>query len=228
MRWKAQELQLLEQLHDGGTPLDQRALSEARAACRGLEIISPEIPSENVIYTRASGDMGLMVSLDIENVSDRIIRIETIRLKMPWSDHNFTWLPKLSSRELRERGGYVLPACGTYGFDFSVVLNHRFGRDFKLFPGDVCEGLLLGQSSSTVPDDYPDRAKIPMQLLVFAGRGEVFGSWVMLGLDREEKVTTRKPAGQQVQPTSVMRNVQRENGVYRVRYVHKSDRRTAS
>src|SRR5438874_6252732 len=152
MKTSHDELQRYEELLQWGTPLDAMLLEKAKAACRGLEIVQSGTPFENVIYSKAGIGSEIMLSVQIENISDTVIRIDAIRLKMPWFDDDFRWLKKLSSKDLRECAGYVLPACGQWGFDQSVVLNRLLVRDFKLFPGDVIEGLLLGEGASSIPD----------------------------------------------------------------------------
>lgn len=180
MKWKPKEIQTLEKLQAAGFPLDQRALKKAQTACRGLVITSIGNPCEDVIYVHASGGMSLSVAVAIENVAERGIRIVEIRPQIPWSDDGFRWLKRRSARELNERGGYTFPPFDSYGFDPAVVLNHRFGRNFKLAPGEDCEGLLLGESVWPVPDTYLDRAKVPVQLLFLVDNGQTFGTWVTL------------------------------------------------
>ena len=94
-------------------------------------------------------------------------------------------------------GGYVLPACGPYGFDPSLVLNHILTRDFRLYPGDIIEGYLLGEGTAPVPLDYTNRMLIPMQLVVFVSSGESYGTWVKVGMVRnvEKKPEVVRPQG---------------------------------
>jgi hypothetical protein len=185
MKITQEELQLLEELHRSGTFLDPTVLEEARAACQGLQITQTGNYLENVVYAQAAGGVGIMVSVEIENISNRIIRIDAIRLRMPWYQGDFHLLKKPSSKEVRERGDYVLSACGSCGFDSSVVLNHRFRRGSKLYPEDVVEGFLLGEGTSSVPQEYSDRVPVPIQLVVFTGEGKSYGSWMNLSLSRE-------------------------------------------
>ena len=186
-----QRLKLFEKLHRGGTPLDQKVLEEARAACRGLRITQTGNCIDSALYSQASGGVGIMLSVAIENISDRPIAVKSIHLKMPWPHADFHWLEKLSSRELRERG-YVLPACGACGFDPDVIVNHRFGRDFKLDPGEEIEGLLLGEGTTAVPEHYPDGKLVPVELTVFAARREAYGAWIDLLLCREKQRSSRQ------------------------------------
>jgi hypothetical protein len=117
MKITDEELQLLEELRHYGTPLDGTVLREARAARRGLKLTQTGNPVENSLYAKASGGMGVMASVAIENVSNRIIPIRAVRLEMPGLDADFHWLRRLTEKEVREYGGYVLPASGPAGFD---------------------------------------------------------------------------------------------------------------
>jgi hypothetical protein len=171
MKLTDEELQVLEELRHYGTPLDGTVLREARAARRGLEIMQTGNCAENTVYAPASGGTGILLSVSIKNVSGRVIRLTNVRLEMPRPDADFHWLKKPSSKEVRERGGYVLPGCGSCAFDPSVVLNHRFGRNSELHPDEQIEGLLLGEGTVSVPNEYPDRKLIPMQLEAVAQPG---------------------------------------------------------
>lgn len=88
-------------------------------------------------------------------VSDRVIRLVNVRLEMATSDGDFHWLKKPSSQEVKERGGYVLAVGGPCAFGPSVVLNHHFGGDSELCPGEEIEGILLDEGTALAPDEYP-------------------------------------------------------------------------
>ena len=191
------ELQRFEELLHSGIPLDSVVLEKVRAACRGLEITQSGAPLESVVYIETAGGFSIMLSLEIENISDKIIRLDAIRLKMPWFDGDFRWLKKLSSRGLRQRGGYVLSACGPCGFDESVVLNHLLVRDFKLYPGHVIEGFLLGEGTASVPEEFSDRTKVPMELVVYSGCGKSYSGWMEVVVSREAHQMQCKPAIEQ-------------------------------
>jgi hypothetical protein len=229
-----QELELLEQLHHYGTPLDETVLREARAARRGLKIIQTGNCAENTVYATASGGLGILLSVSITNVSDRVIRPVNVRLALPMLDADFRWLKKPSSKELRERGGYVLSACGQCAFDPSEVLNHRFTRNSELHPGDELQGLLLGESTVSVPNEYCDGELIPIQLLVRAGRGDSYAAWLKLVVSRERQRPTTGLVGAQVQkeamkvPVSAWTKAQFHTDVLlRFRHSEKRDRGAA-
>lgn len=187
MKITDEELQVLEELRHYGTPLDATVLRVARAARRGLEITQSGNIAENALYAQASGAMGVMASIAIENVSDRVLSIKPVRLKMPWPDADFRWLRRLFPREVQKYGGYVLPASGPCGFDPDVVLNHRFTRDFKLYPRDRAEGSLFGVGGASVPDEYQELMSIPVQLIIYTGRDDSNSNCLKLVLRREEQ-----------------------------------------
>ena len=83
MRSRQEELKRFEELRLHGTPLDEAVFKNAKAASLGLEIMQSGDVVENLIYVKPAG-VGIMASLTIENVSDRIIRLAEIRLRMPW------------------------------------------------------------------------------------------------------------------------------------------------
>ena len=197
MKTSHNELQRYEELVHWGTSLDPMIVEKARAACRGLEITQSGGPLENVVYIETAGGFGIMLSVEIENISDKIICIDAIRLKMPWFDGDFCWQKKLSSKGLRERGGYVLSACGTCGFEPDVILNHRFGRNFRLYSGDVIEGFLLGEGTTSVPEEFSDRRKVPMQLVVYLRDGKSYSGWMELVVSRNSHQMQCKPAIEQ-------------------------------
>jgi hypothetical protein len=185
MKITDEELQVLEELHHYGTPLDAAVLEEARAARRGLEITQTGNCAENALYAQTSGVMGIMASLEIKNVSKHVIPIRAVRLEMPGLDTDFHWLRRLSSKEVREHNGYVLPAAGPFGFDPAVVLNHLFVRDLRVYPKARIEGLLLGEGAASVPDEFQERNLIPVVLVVYAGRSGPYRAWMKLTLRRE-------------------------------------------
>jgi len=193
MKTRQKELKLFEELRFFGTPLDQMVLDEAKAACRGLEITQTGSSLENIVYARTSGGVGIMLSVCIENISDRTIRVAAVRLEMPWFDADFHWLKWPLPKEMRKWGGYVLPGCGACGFDPSVVVNHRLGHDFKLYPGDLVDGFLFGQGASTIPVNYSHLMKIPVEITVFAGSRDRYGAWMTLVVNRETQ-RLRSPA----------------------------------
>src|SRR6266852_3304299 len=200
MKFTDKELQVIEDLHLYGTPLDATFLEDAKAAWRGLEITQTGDCPENAIHAQPSGGIGLMVSIALENLSIRVISIRAVRLKIPGIDTDFHWLKRLSSKEVCEFGGYTLPASGPCEFDPAIVLNHRFTRGFKLYPEEQIEGFLLGEGTASIPDDYPNRALIPVQLVIYDGNDRSHRAWLKLTLYRDGQRRNRELAGKQLQP----------------------------
>ena len=182
MKTSYSELQRYEELLQSGIDLDPMVVEKARAACRGIEIIQA---GSGVVYVETAGTFGIMLDVHLENISDDTIRIDSIRLKMPWFDGDFRWLKKRSAKSLRQWGGYVLSGCGPCGVDESVVLNHLLVRGFKLYPGDVIYGLLLGEGTASVPEEFSDRTKVPMELVVYSGRGKQYSGSMKLVVNRK-------------------------------------------
>jgi hypothetical protein len=203
MKITDRELELLEELRQYGTPVDGTVLREARTARRGLDITQTGNCVEDVLYAQASGRIEVMARIAIENMSDRVVPIKEVRLEMPWPAPDFHWLKRLSSKQARKYGGYVLPACGPHGFDPSEVLNDLFVRDFKLHRGCTIEGFPLGEGTASVPDEYQDRMLIPVQLVVFTGRCEPYRAWLKLTVRREGQRRIKDAVDKQVQPKTV-------------------------
>jgi len=72
-------------------------------------------------------------------------------------------------------------------------VNHRLGHDFKLYPGDLVDGFLFGESASTIQFNYSHLMKIPVELTVFAGSRDSYGAWMTLVVNRETQ-RLRSPA----------------------------------
>jgi hypothetical protein len=165
-------------------------LEKARGEYRALEIIQS---GSALIYIETAGSFGIMLDVQIENISHETIRIDAIRLKMPWFG-DLHWLKKLSSKVLCRQGGYVLPTAGPSCFDKSVVLNHLLVRDFKLYPGDAIHGFLFGEGAASVPEEFSDRRRVPMQLVIYSGGGKSYSRWMELVVSRKAHQMQCKPA----------------------------------
>lgn len=187
MNSKQEEIKLLEELRQFGTPVDESILENLKTMSDALRIEQYGAQIENLIYLKPSGILGVTINLCIENISARNITIANVRLTMPWFNETFRWLPKQPPKVLNQWGGYVVPACGTYGFDASDVINHRLCRNFKLSPGDALDGLLLGEGTASVPTKFGDRCRIPMKLTVFTSNNHEFSTAIELGMAREQQ-----------------------------------------
>jgi hypothetical protein len=185
MKLSQAELELFEELRHFGTPLDDTIFRRAKDSSQGLEITHSGSYVENVVHVPETGRVGVMIDLYVENISERIIKVSEIRLKMPWFDPDFHWLKRRPPKELNRWGGYVLSACGPCGFDPSIVINHRLTHDFRLYPGDLISGFLLGEGEAAVPVNFSHRMKVPVELVIFASNRESYNSWMELMIYRD-------------------------------------------
>ena len=181
MKIDHQCLTRLDGLCSWNVPLDGWILTKARETNKGLEITQTGNYAENALCASASGATGVLISLSIQNLSDRDIRVVDVRLQMPWFAGDFHWLEPLSSN------GYVLEPLGPHPFDRSVVLNDKLNRNFTVLAGHCQEGLLLGESSTMVPFEYADRSKLPVELKILAGGGRRYSAWVELQVQRSDQ-----------------------------------------
>jgi hypothetical protein len=186
MKTNQKDLQRFEELCRCGTLLDRTVLEDAKAECRGLRITSVGTAADNVIYSCNSG-VNTMLDLVIENISERTIRVSAFALELPWHNADFELLKKWSRTELNTRDGYVLPLFGPHGIHPSVVLNHQFGRDFRLHPGQQTLGFLLGSGTAPVPDDWHDGMLITLKVTIFTGRADSYEAFVTASLNRKKE-----------------------------------------
>jgi hypothetical protein len=205
---RREETKLFEELQHLGTPLDETVLRSSRAASQGLEISQTGCGAENLAHVPLAGGVGIMLSLCIENVSNRTVRLSAIRLKLPWFDPEFCWLKKQSPKVLDLWGGYQLLSFGTYGFDPTTVLNHQLTRNFTFYPGDAIEGFLLGEGPTPVPAEFSDRMLVPMQILFWEGNHESYGAWVKVGISRAKPSRVAEVPRRQRSPLFASRDVE--------------------
>ena len=141
------ELARAAELRDLGIPLDGEVLAEMQAACRGLNVSQHPDPLQSSVFDLDSGGTGYMLSIAIDNDSERVIRGVTARLETPWWEPNFGWLIDPRRRTPREHT-YSFPDSGPVGFEPEAILNHRLGRGTSLYPGDSLEACSLGSGLS--------------------------------------------------------------------------------
>ena len=119
-----EELRRLDELRRRGIPLDAEVLRDMRASRKGLVIQQSGTAAENAVFGSALGETGFMLSISIDNDSDRYARLQGARLDIPWPVVNFRWLGNPWSKIPREYT-YSHPSYGPAGFDSEVVVNHR-------------------------------------------------------------------------------------------------------
>jgi len=137
------ELKLMSKLRRKGIPLDGEVLLDLESRSRGPSIYQTGSAAENTVFDLDFGGSGYMLSLAIDNVSDRIIHLREFRLSVPWPEPEFKWLKDPFRKSPREFM-YSFPPPRTAGFEREVVLNHCLGPYGRLNPGGALEGLLLG------------------------------------------------------------------------------------
>ena len=189
----AQEILLTSQLSGAGIPLDEEALEDMQAACRGLSMFQTGTICETRIFDLDSGGMALMASLAICNDSRRNVWLQEFRVDIPWWEPHFQWLEDPARKAPREFA-YSFPPLGPTGFERDIVLNHRRRRNGFLGPGDYIEGLLLGVGQEPIPSNYRNRQPLDMRVWVFDERGNRFGSDVkFLVTRRGKRLCAKKP-----------------------------------
>jgi hypothetical protein len=151
-----------------GVRVDEEAMREMRVHCAGLSIIQTPTAMESSVYDLNSGGTGLELGIVIWNESDRIIRLDQARIKLPWTD--ITWLHPLR-KGVSEVYQVDPKLCG---YERDAVLNHYFGARAKVLPGDSLEGLLLGRGDRAIPDDFSDRQRIQTILSIYDTRESCF------------------------------------------------------
>jgi hypothetical protein len=168
MKISATELLRARQLEALGVPLDDEVLAKSQEASRGLWISQdPNIP-QTTIFDTISGGTGVIISLSICNESDQMIRISAARLDIFWCKQ-VRWLDD-PLRKAPVKHYYSIPMPDFPRFERDAILNHRFGPNGKLFPGDQLDGFLLGIGVEPIPDQYINRALFEARLWIFDGR----------------------------------------------------------
>jgi hypothetical protein len=166
------DLLRMEKLLAAGIPLDEKVVSDLRASCQGLSLYQTGTVAENELFDLAFGGFGLLMSISVSNDSRRTIHIGQYRLEPPWPESGFRWLEDPRKKVPRERD-YSFPQYGPEGLERECVVNHRVGREGRLFPGDTVEGFLCGLGRACIPDEYQHRQRLSLRLSVFDGNGQV-------------------------------------------------------
>ena len=180
------EFLLFSQLRAAGIPLDEEVLEAMKAAPRGLSLFQIGTALESGTFDLIPGGTAYMLSVAICNDSNRVVWLHDFRLKIPWSEPRFNWLED-PLRKVPREFIYSFPNGGPIGFDRDVVLNHRIGREDKLYPGDCREGLLLGVGQERAPVEYRDRQRLQTRLSVFDERGNRYDLDLNLLMSREKQ-----------------------------------------
>jgi len=170
-----------------GVPLDGRAMERSRTAELGLYLRVLESPIDCTILDAQMGGTFLMIPVIIRNDSPRVIRLDQCRIELPWHDPDFRLL-KDPRRKVPREYKYSSENAPRLSFEREVALNHRFGGQGRLNPGDSLNGLILGAGSQAIPNQYRDRQGVDVQLLIIDGRGKVYQESPRVLLDRSEQL----------------------------------------
>jgi hypothetical protein len=175
----------LHELREWDVPVERQRVNEIHNANRGLILTQTGSVVENALFATKSGRLESIISLGIENASDRDVRILDIQLGFPFYCADFHWLAR--SEETAADQQYVLPAMGPFPLGASAVLNARLAQKFVLCSGLSVEGLLLGEASTMVSTEHQHGSAIPIELTVFANEGRKFVSWMKLRVERQDQ-----------------------------------------
>jgi hypothetical protein len=171
-----------------GIPLDNDLLERSRGALRGFDIDQdPNIPQSR-IFDAVSGGTGTLITLSIQNRTDRTIRLNHVRLDIPWCEKIY-WLedPK---RSAPAKLYYTVPNPESQRLEHDSVLNHRIGKNHKLYPGDRLLGFLLGIAPESIPADFVDRSLIRARLSMFDTKDNAYTQELKVLICRELKNRT--------------------------------------
>ena len=193
---------LLEQLRNGGIPLDEDLLQYTKSASRTLEISQTGRDSETAVYYPGYGEPGFRLRIALENHSDEVIRLRTCRLKIPWGERNFRLLEAPHGTEITERT-FALPVFGSPWLDPNFVLNIYLDRGSGVYPHDRLEGLLVGQGTEPLPWEFTNRQIVQAQLSLYDAESRSYSVELKLMVRRPkpkppEKISRR--TGDQIVP----------------------------
>lgn len=136
-----------------GVPLDGEVLE------RSPEVsFLPDVKVfDSTISATKSGEAFLMILTSICNISQRVVRLAECRINAPWYDSTFSLLVSKACVYSSPEGPY----------DRKSVLNHRFGSQGKLHPGDELYGSILAEGPETIPYEYQDKDEIDVKLEIW-------------------------------------------------------------
>ena len=176
-----------------GVPLDGGVLERTRTATLRLYIkIFPSVIDCTICDAQYGGTF-LMIHAFICNDSPRVIRLDQCRIELPWYEPDFRLLEDPWRKMPREHS-YISPKVPTLLFEREAALNHRFGNQGRLNPGDSLDGMVLGVGSQAIPDQYHHREGVDVQMVIIDGRGKVYQVNARVMLDRSEQLKRQREA----------------------------------
>ncbi len=185
-----EELELFQEIHASGIPIHEEQLNQIRSVYDELSIVPAARKFCNAIFGPVCLPTVYLIDLSITNKSKRILRLEAFRLEVSWSDSQIQWLRHPLDDVLKEYGRVfpifrnVVQPC--------YVLNDRFGRKDKLYPGDCISGFLVGEGESPIPSWYRNREDVPVRLTVYAAHDVRYQVPMTLRIQRPEVQTPNK------------------------------------
>jgi hypothetical protein len=150
-----------------------------------------------MIFDAEFGGTVLNIHVVICNDSLRVIRMNQCRVELPWCDPDFGLLED-PFRKVPREGMYWSPKAPTLRFEREAVLNHRFGRQGRLNPGDSLDGFILGEGPQAIPVHYHNREGVDVQLAIVDERGKTYQASVRTMLDRSKQLTLQRRAYERV------------------------------
>jgi len=186
----AEELELFQEIHASGIPIHEEQWNQIRSLYDQLSIVPAASKCCNAIFGSARFATIYLINLSITNKSKRILRLEACRLEVSWSDSQIQWLRHPLEDVLKEYGR-VFPIFRS-AVQPCYVLNDRFGRKNKLYPGDCISGFLVGEGESPIPSWYRNREDVPVRLTVYAAHDVRYQVPMTLRIQRPEVRTPNK------------------------------------
>ena len=172
---------LLRRLNDGGCPVQRDHGYKIRPVGLAIEKI-PGISCSS-IFDLECGGTGYMLELLLRNELDRAIYIHGFQIQTPWGYPKLSLVPR-PRKSSKRYPYYSFPQPGPV-YDGDYVLNPFFsGRRSGLNPAEEIEGLLLAVDRESIPDEYPNLARIVVTLRVFDTRRNTFSAQFRLPADR--------------------------------------------
>jgi hypothetical protein len=124
------------------------------------------MPSLSEAYDVADGKTELLAWVAVANHSARIIRIQLVQIRFPWTVIRL--LPK--PRKVDDRGdSYYIPLDLHHSsLHIDTVVNHRLRRGECILPEECFEGWFLGSGIYSIPFNYVEAGKATAELLILA------------------------------------------------------------
>jgi hypothetical protein len=172
---------LLRRLNQAGCPV---LLDDGyRMPPFGLAIEKPREIILQQVFDILDGGTGYVIDLGLRNELDRCIDVQDFTLVMPWGIPQLSVLPAPRKSSF-SYPHYILPDRSQF-YDYRYMLNAFFGRrKSRLNPGQKVAGLLVTLSEGSIPEEIPDRARIPATLAIFDSRKNRYAVEFEMCVDR--------------------------------------------